>query len=304
MDRWTAARMKDQSGRGFVVTGANSGLGFETARQLAAHGANVVLAGRSGEKGLAAVERIRAGNPGALVEFRLLDLADLDSVREFAGALQRDAVALDVLVNNAGVMFPPRSLTRQGFESQFATNHLGHFALTGLLFDTIRRGNDARVVTVSSLEHRGGSIHFDDLTGVRSYSPRAFYRQSKFANVLFALELDRRVRAAGIPVRSVLAHPGWSATNLQTSAPTGVMKQLMRIGNRVLAQSAEMGALCQLYAAVDPGAESGSFYGPDGLGELRGHPTRVRPAPSATDAETARRLWELSEELTGVGFGF
>jgi NAD(P)-dependent dehydrogenase (short-subunit alcohol dehydrogenase family) len=296
--------MKDQSGRGFVVTGANSGLGFETARQLAAHGANVVLAGRSGEKGLAAVERIRAGNPGALVEFRLLDLADLDSVREFAGALQRDAVALDVLVNNAGVMFPPRSLTRQGFESQFATNHLGHFALTGLLFDTIRRGNDARVVTVSSLEHRGGSIHFDDLTGVRSYSPRAFYRQSKFANVLFALELDRRVRAAGIPVRSVLAHPGWSATNLQTSAPTGVMKQLMRIGNRVLAQSAEMGALCQLYAAVDPGAESGSFYGPDGLGELRGHPTRVRPAPSATDAETARRLWELSEELTGVGFGF
>jgi NAD(P)-dependent dehydrogenase (short-subunit alcohol dehydrogenase family) len=304
MDRWTAAQVKDQSGRRFVVTGANSGLGFETARQLAAHGAGVVLAGRSGGKGLAAVERIKAGNPGALVEFRLLDLADLDSVRDFAGMLARDAVALDVLVNNAGVMFPPRLLTRQGFESQFATNHLGHFALTGLLFDTIRRGEDARVVTVSSLEHKGGAIHFDDLTGARSYSPRGFYRQSKFANVLFALELDRRVRAAGIPVRSVLAHPGWSATNLQTSAPTGVMKQLMRIGNRVLAQSAEMGALSQLYAAVDPGAESGSFYGPDGLGELRGHPTRVRPAPSATDAGTARRLWELSEELTGVSFGF
>ena len=303
MDRWTAAQIKDQSGWGFVVTGANSGLGFETARQLAAHRAHVVLAGRSEEKGLAAVERIRTGNPGALVEFRLLDLADLDSVRDFAGTLQCDAVALDVLVNNAGVMFPPRLLTRQGFESQFATNHLGHFALTGLLFDTIRRGKDARVVTVSSLEHKGGSIHFDDLAGDRSYSPRAFYRQSKFANVLFALELDRRVRAAGIPVRSVLAHPGWSATNLQTSAPTGVMKQLMRIGNRVLAQSAEMGALCQLYAAVDPGAEGGSFYGPDGLGELRGHPTRVRPAPSATDTETARRLWDLSEELTGVSFG-
>ena len=299
MDRWTAAQVGDQSGRGFVVTGANSGLGFETARQLAAHGAHVVLAGRSGEKGRAAVARIKAGNPGALVEFRLLDLADLDSVRDFAGTLQRDAVALDVLVNNAGVMFPPRLLTCQGFESQFATNHLGPFALTGLLFDTIRRGEDARVVTVSSLEHKGGSIHFDDLTGARSYSPRSFYRQSKFANVLFALELDRRVRAAGIPVRSVLAHPGWSATNLQTSAPTGVMKQLLRIGNRVLAQSAESGALCQLYAAVDPGAESGSFYGPDGLGEWRGHPTRVRPAPSAQDVETARRLWELSEELTG-----
>ena len=221
MDRWTAAQIGDQSGRGFVVTGANSGLGFETARQLAAHRAHVVLAGRSEEKGLAAMERIKIGNPDALVEFRLLDLADLDSVREFAGTLHRDAVALDVLVNNAGVMFPPRLLTRQGFESQFATNHLGHFALTGLLFDTIRQGNDARVVTVSSLEHRGGSIHFDDLTGARSYSPRAFYRQAKFANVLFALELDRRLRAAGIPVRSVLAHPGWSATNLQSSGPTG-----------------------------------------------------------------------------------
>ena len=304
MDRWTAAQVRDQSGRGFVVTGANSGLGFETARQLAAHGAHVVLAGRSGEKGRAAVARIKAGNPGALVEFRLLDLADLDSVRDFAGTLQRDAVALDVLVNNAGVMFPPRLLTRQGFESQFATNHLGPFALTGLLFDTIRRGEDARVVTVSSLEHKGGSIHFDDLTGARSYSPRGFYRQSKFANVLFALELDRRVRAAGIPVRSVLAHPGWSATNLQTSGPTGVMKQLLRVGNRVLAQSAEMGALCQLYAAVDPEAESGSFYGPGGLGELRGHPTPVRPAASAQDAETARCLWEVSEELTGVSFRF
>ena len=302
MDRWTAAQIPDQSGRGFVVTGANSGLGFETARQLAAHGARVVLAGRSEAKVSAAIEQIRAESPGALVEFRMLDLADLDSVRAFAEALERDEVALDVLVNNAGVMFPPRVLTRQGFESQFATNHLGHFALTGLLFDTIRQGRDARVVTVSSLEHRGGSIHFDDLTGERSYSPRVFYRQSKFANVLFGLELDRRVRAAGIPVRSLLAHPGWSATNLQTSAPTGVMKQMMRLGNRLLAQSAEIGALSQLCAAVDPGAESGSFYGPDGLGELRGHPTRVRPAPSATDEEAARRLWEVSEELTGVTF--
>jgi len=304
MTPWTAARIEDQTGRSFVVTGANSGLGFETARQLAAHGARVVLTTRSEAKGLQAVGRLQAELPDAAVEYRILDLADLDSVRAFATAFSTGATGIDVLVNNAGVMFPPRLLTRQGFESQFATNHLGHFALTGLLFDTIRRGEDARVVTVSSLEHKGGAIHFDDLTGARSYSPRGFYRQSKFANVLFALELDRRVRAAGIPVRSVLAHPGWSATNLQTSAPTGVMKQLVRIGNRVLAQSAEMGALSQLYAAVDPGAESGSFYGPDGLGELRGHPTRVRPAPSATDAGTARRLWELSEELTGVSFGF
>ena len=304
MDRWTAAQINDERGRSFLVTGANSGLGFETARELAVHGARVVLASRSEAKGLAAVDRIKAERRDALVEFRLLDLADLDSVRAFATAITSDAITVDVLVNNAGLMWPPRVLTRQGFESQFATNHLGHFALTGLLFDTIRRGRDARVVTVSSLEHKRGSIHFDDLAGERSYSPRRFYQQSKFANVLFALELDRRVRAAGIPVRSLLAHPGWAATNLQTSAPTGVMKQLMRIGNRLLAQRAAIGALSQLYAAVDPAAESGCFYGPDGLGELRGHPTEVQPAAPARVEETARQLWEVSEELTGVTFRF
>ncbi len=302
MARWTAAQIEDQTGRSFVVTGANTGLGFETARQLAAHGGRVVLTARSEAKGEEAVGRLRAEIPDARVEYRLLDLADLDSVRRFADALIAGGEGIDVLVNNAGVMFPPRVLTRQGFESQFATNHLGHFALTGLVFDLIRQGRDARVVTVSSLEHKGGAIHFRDLTGERSYGPRAFYRQSKFANVLFALELDRRVRAAGIPVRSVLAHPGWASTNLQTSGPTGVMKQLMRIGNRVVAQSGEMGALSQLYAAVDPSAESGAFYGPRGLGELRGYPRKVEPAAPARDEETARRLWELSEELTGVVF--
>ena len=304
MERWTTAQINGQSGRSFVVTGANSGLGFETARQLAVHGARVTLTCRSDAKGRAAVDRIRAESPGALVEFRVLDLADLDSVRAFAAAVTSDPITVDVLVNNAGVMFPPRALTRQGFESQFATNHLGHFALTALLFDTICRGGDARVVTVSSLEHKRGSIHFDDLTGERSYSPRGFYQQSKFANVLFGLELDRRVREAGIPVRSLLAHPGWASTNLQTSAPTGAMKQLMKVGNRLLAQSAEIGALSQLYAAVDPAAESGCFYGPDGLGELRGYPTVVQPAESARNKETARRLWEVSEELTGVTFRF
>ena len=197
MARWTAAQIEDQTGRSFVVTGANTGLGFETARQLAAHGGRVVLTARSEAKGEEAVGRLRAEIPDARVEYRLLDLADLDSVRRFADALIAGGEGIDVLVNNAGVMFPPRVLTRQGFESQFATNHLGHFALTGLVFDLIRQGRDARVVTVSSLEHKGGAIHFRDLTGERSYGPRAFYRQSKFANVLFALELDRRVRAGG-----------------------------------------------------------------------------------------------------------
>ncbi len=300
MDRWTAARIADQSGRTFVVTGANSGLGFETARQLAAHGGRVVLAVRNQAKGRDAVARLTAALPSAAVEFRALDLSDLDSVRAFAAAIQRDGIAVDVLVNNAGVMYPPRRLTVEGFESQFAANHLGHFALTGLLFGTIRRGPDPRVVTVSSNEHKGGSIHFDDLTGERSYSPRAFYQQSKLANVLFGLELDRRVRAAGIGVRSVLAHPGYSATNLQSSGPTGLAKQLMKVSNRLVAQSAAMGALPELYAAVDPAAESGRFYGPGGFRELRGYPAEVQPAAAARNEETARRLWDVSEQLTDV----
>ncbi len=300
MDRWTADRIADQSGRTFIVTGGNSGLGFETTRQLAAHGGRVVLAARSEAKGLDAVARIKAAQPDAAVEFRALDLADLDSVRDFAAAMLADGIGVDVLINNAGVMFPPRRLTPQGFESQFATNHLGHFALTGLLFDTIRHGQDPRVVTVSSGEHKGGSIHFDDLTGERSYSPRAFYQQSKLANVLFGRELDRRVRAAGIEVRSVLAHPGYAATNLQSSGPTGLGRQLMKVTNRVFAQSAEMGALPQLYAAVDPAAQSGRYYGPGGFMELRGYPAEVEPSPAAKNEETARRLWDVSAQLTGV----
>jgi NAD(P)-dependent dehydrogenase (short-subunit alcohol dehydrogenase family) len=300
MDRWTADRIADQSGRTFIVTGASSGLGFETTRQLAAHGGRVVLATRSEAKGRDAVARLKATQPGAAIEFRALDLADLDSVRAFAAAILGDGIAVDVLINNAGVMYPPRRLTPQGFESQFATNHLGHFALTGLLFDVIRRGQDARVVTVSSSEHKGGSIHFDDLTGERSYSPRAFYQQSKFANVLFGLELDRRVGAAGIAVRSVLAHPGYSATNLQSSGPTGLSKQLMKVSNRLIAQSAEMGALPELYAAVDPAARSGRFYGPGGFAEMRGYPAGVEPAAAAKNEETARRLWDVSQQLTGV----
>jgi NAD(P)-dependent dehydrogenase (short-subunit alcohol dehydrogenase family) len=299
MDHWTADRIADQSGRTFIVTGGSSGLGFETTRQLAAHGGRVVLAARSQAKGRDAVARITA-QPGAPIEFRALDLADLDSVRAFAAALLADGIGVDVLINNAGVMYPPRRLSPQGFESQFATNHLGHFALTGLLFDTIRHGQDPRVVTVSSGEHRGGSIHFGDLTGEKSYSPRAFYQQSKLANVLFGLELDRRVHAAGIGVRSVLAHPGYADTSLQSTGPTGLAKQLMKVSNRLIAQSAAMGALPQLYAATDPAAESGRFYGPGGLAELRGFPAEVQPAAAARNEETAQQLWEVSEQLTGV----
>ncbi len=300
MKHWTADQITDQSGRTFIVTGANSGLGFETARQLARHRGKVILTTRNEAKGRDAIARLRASQPDAAVEFRVLDLADLDSVRAFAAVIVRDRVAVDVLINNAGVMAPPRRLSPQGFESQFATNHLGHFALTGLLFDTISRGRDARVVTVTSNAHRGGWIHFDDLNGEKSYAPWAFYQQSKLANVLFGLELDRRLRAAGLPVKSVLAHPGYSATNLQLSGPTGVMREFMLVGNLLFAQSAAMGALDQTYAAVAPAAESGKLYGPDGFRQMRGYPTEVEPVESAKNEETARRLWDVSEELTGV----
>jgi NAD(P)-dependent dehydrogenase (short-subunit alcohol dehydrogenase family) len=299
MTSWTADSIPDQTGRTAVVTGANSGLGYVTARELARHGARVVLAVRNETRGAAALAKLTAELPDATVEQRQLDLADLDSVRAFAAGID---MPVDVLVNNAGVMMPPRSLTKQGFESQFGGNHLGHFALTGLLLDRLRAGSAARVVTVSSTLHRRGSIHFDDLTGERRYTPTGYYSQSKFANVLFALELDRRLRAGGVPIVSVLAHPGYAATNLQSTGPTGIVKQLLKLGNRLMAQSMDMGALPQLYAATAASVESGQFLGPDGRGESRGHPTVVLPVESATDPETARRLWELSEELTGVRY--
>jgi NAD(P)-dependent dehydrogenase (short-subunit alcohol dehydrogenase family) len=298
--RWTLAQMPDQSGRTVMVTGANSGLGLASARALAAKGANVIMAVRDEAKGRAAMQAIRSATPGAALDLRTVDLAELDSVRALAAGMVSDGVDIDVLMNNAGVMMPPRRLSPQGNESQFAANHLGHFALTGLLLDRIRP--DGRVVVLSSTLHRSGRIHFDDLTGERSYSPTAFYSQSKFANTVFGLELDRRLRAAGRPIRSVLAHPGYSATNLQTSGPTGLMPMLFRVGNALFAQSADQGALPQLYAATDPNAGSGEFYGPDGLGENRGYPTVVKPVPAATDPELGRRLWELSEQLTGVSY--
>jgi NAD(P)-dependent dehydrogenase (short-subunit alcohol dehydrogenase family) len=295
--RWTADQIPDQSGRVAIVTGANSGLGLVTARELARAGATVILAARNG-KANGALGTIAGAVPHAKLVPRELDLADLDSVAAFAEAVAGDHPRIEVLINNAGVMMPPRSTTAQGFELQFGTNHLGHFALTGRLLDHLH----GRVVTVSSLEHRPGRLDFDDLQSERSYSPRGAYQQSKFANAVFGLELDRRLRAAGLPLISVLAHPGYSATNLQLSGPTGLMKAVLRVGNQLIAQSAETGALPQLYAATADGVEAGSFIGPDGFREARGHPTVVQPVDRARDAETGRRLWKTSEELTGVSY--
>ncbi|MBT2744948.1 MULTISPECIES: oxidoreductase [unclassified Lysobacter] len=301
---WTAADIPDQTGRIAVVTGANSGLGFLTSLELARHGAHVIMTVRDLHKGRDAQDRIEAIRPKGSVELRQLDLADLKQVSAFAGRLLAQGTGVDVLVNNAGIMMPPRSLTAQGHELQFGVNHLAHFALTGLLLPRLSQSRDGRVVTLSSDLHKRGRIRFDDLSGERDYGRVAFYAQSKLANALFALELDRRLKAAGLPVKSLLAHPGYAATNLQMSGPRGVLKLFMRFGNRFLAQPARMGVLPQLYAATAPEAGSGQFFGPDGKGEKKGYPTLVQPADAARDESLAQRLWLLSEDLTDVRADF
>ncbi|MEU2338128.1 oxidoreductase [Streptomyces sp. NPDC013172] len=299
---WSADQIPDQNGRVFVVTGANSGLGLATTRALVRKGAHVVLAVRDEEKGRRAVADLTAGRPDARVEVRRLDLTDVQSIHAFADRLKSDGVRPHVLVNNAGLMAPPRTLTDQGVEVQFAANHLGHFALTGLLLELMAGGDDPRVVTVTSTNHRQAQIFFDDLTGERKYSPMGYYNQSKLANAVFGRELHRRLSAAGSPVRSVLAHPGYTSTNLQTSSPVGMVKLLFGRLLLPLAQSPDQGALPQLYAATAPEARGGELYGPGGMAELRGAPKQVQLAPRAADPETAARLWELSERLTGVRF--
>ncbi|ESU48655.1 oxidoreductase/Short-chain dehydrogenase [Streptomyces sp. HCCB10043] len=300
---WTAERIPDQSKRVFVVTGANSGVGLATTRALARKGAHVILAVRDEDRGRRAVAEITAAHPGAELEVRRIDLADLDSVRAFSDRLHADRTGVDVLINNAGLMAPPRTLGPQGHEAQFAANHLGHFALTGLLLDLLTAGDDPRVVTVSSPNHRKASIFFDDISGERTYSPMGYYNQSKLANAVFGWQLHQRLTAAGSPVRSLLAHPGYTSTNLQTSAPVALVKFLFGRLLLPLAQTPDQGALPSLYAATAPDAESGHFIGPDGMGELRGAPKRVDLAPRAADPTTGNRLWELSEELTSVRFG-
>jgi NAD(P)-dependent dehydrogenase (short-subunit alcohol dehydrogenase family) len=285
-----------------VVTGANSGLGRSTARELARAGARVVLACRNLAKGEAALRDIEAAAPGAPLELEELDLSSLDSVRAFAERFRGAHDGLDLLINNAGVMAPPRSETADGFELQFGTNHLGHFALTGLLIGSMEGREDARVVTLSSTAHKTGRIAFDNLGGDRHYFRWRAYGQSKLANLLFALELERRLRAAGSNVKSMAAHPGYAATNLQFAAPPLVDRMVMRALNPVIAQSEEMGALPTLYAATEPGLAGGTYVGPDGFAEQRGHPKPVSPNRAARDEDVARRLWEVSEEMTGVHF--
>jgi NAD(P)-dependent dehydrogenase (short-subunit alcohol dehydrogenase family) len=291
------ADIPDQRGRSAVVTGANSGIGFETARALAAKGARVVLACRSEERGRDAERRLRAAVPNADARFEPLDLGSLASVRAFAEKLRASEPRLDLLVNNAGVMMPPYGKTADGFETQLGTNHLGHFALTGLLLDALRRTAGARVVTVSSLAHFWGRIAFDDLQSERSYNPTRAYGQSKLANLLFVRELARRLAAAGSDTIAAAAHPGSTRTELQRHS--GLMSAVVK----VFSQAPPEGALPTLYAATAPGVRGGDYFGPSGFAGCLGPPGPARSSPAAKDAAAARRLWDVSEQLTGVRFG-
>ena len=301
---WTADAIPEQNGRLAIVTGANSGLGRIVARELARHGAGVIIATRDSAKGAEAANAIKAAFPLSTAESAQLDLANLGSIRAFADRIRAGHDHIDLLVNNAGVMAAPYRRTADGFELQLGTNHLGHFALTGLLLPLLRERSDARVVTVSSNAHKRGQIRFDDLQGERHYSRWGAYSQSKLANLLFAFELSRRIKAAGWPLISVVAHPGYSATNLQLSGPPPYQRPVMRLGNWLFAQPAEMGALPLLYAATFPDLPGGSYVGPDRMGEMRGHPVLVEATERARDEEAARRLWDVSERLTGVTYDF
>ena len=293
MAPWTSADIPDQSGRTFVVTGANSGLGLVAAGQLAAHGAHVVLACRNTDKGEQAAAEIRAQRGPGTTAVEELDLADLASVRKFAARLEGP---VDVLINNAGLMAIPEQRTVDGFEMQFGTNVLGHVALTGLLLDRITD----RVVTMSSVAHRLGSIRLDDLNWERRrYQRWLAYGQSKLADLMVAYELERRFVASGSRLRSMAAHPGYSATNLQ-SRTESIQDAIMGIGNRLFAQGPEMGALPELYAATVPDLPGGVYIGPDGWGEASGHPIPVGSTAASHDREVQRALLRACEELTGV----
>lgn len=300
--KWSENDVPDQSGRVVVVTGSNTGLGLDTARVLAERGAQVVLAVRNVDKGEAACEKIRQSVPDAEVSTQLLDLGSLESVRTASAELRAAHPRVDLLINNAAVAFPPKTTTPDGFELQFATNHLGHFALTGLLLENMLGVDGARVVVVASLDHKlGGAIHFDDLQWERRYSSALAYAQSKLANLMFCYEFHRRLVKSGAPLMTVAAHPGYSHSELFRNMwkPVQVM---MKFADRFIGQDPAKGALPQLYAATMPDVQGGQYWGPDGFLEMAGYPTLVRSSKKSYDQQAQERLWTVSEELTGVTY--
>lgn len=295
-NQWNASQITDQSGRIAIITGSNSGIGFEAAKELAAKGATVVLAVRNQQKGDAALTKIQSEHPNAKLHVRIIDMASLKSVAAFSDKFLKEHDRLDLLINNAGIMIPPYSKTEDGFESQMGTNHMGHFALTAQLFPLLEKTDGSRIVNVSSGAHNMGNLDFDDLSWEnRKYVAWKAYGDTKIANLYFTYELDRRLKARGSQVKATVAHPGWSATELQKSF-------MLKFLNVLFAQSQQMGALPTLLAAVDPNAAGGEYYGPSGIGQQRGYPKKVNSNPLSKDTDIAQRLWAVSEELTSTPF--
>jgi NAD(P)-dependent dehydrogenase (short-subunit alcohol dehydrogenase family) len=301
--KWTASDVPDQSGRVAIVTGSNTGIGYGAAAVLADKGAHVVLAVRNVDKGNDAKARITASSPNAVVTVQELDLTSLASIRKAADELRAAHPRIDLLINNAGVMYTDKASTKDGFELQFGTNHLGHFALTGQLLDNMLPVDGSRVVTISSVGHRiRARIHFEDLQLERNYDRVVSYGQSKLANLLFTYELARRLKLKGAPTGALAAHPGAADTDLLRNMPGGIRQVSEFFWTNFIAQNADMGALPTLRAAADPSAQSGQYYGPDGLGEQRGHPKVVKSSAQSHDEDVQRRLWSVSEELTDVTY--
>ncbi|MDX1802802.1 MAG: oxidoreductase [Alcanivorax sp.] len=292
---WTPDEIPSLDGKIVVITGANSGLGLESARLMAARGAHVIMACRSEQKAQAALKEILKDLPDAKLEIMSLDLASQNAIKGFAKRFKDRYPRLDILLNNAGLMAPPLSHTADGFEIQFGTNHLGHFALTGLLLDHLEKAESPRVVTVSSMAHNFGNLYFDNLNGQKGYSRWLFYGQSKLANLMFARELHRRLRTTGSRIRSFAVHPGYSDTNLQSTSGTDIF-------NRFFAQPQQMGCYPSVYAATSEQVESGEYYGPNGCFEAAGYPAPARVRKRAKDQQLAERLWDVSEEMTGIRF--
>lgn len=300
--KWTESDIPDQSGRVAIVTGSNTGLGYETARALAAKGAHVVIAVRNLDKGRQALDRIKNSTPKADLALQQLDVGSLASIRSGAEELKAAYPVIDLLINNAGVMYPPKQTTVDGFELQFGTNHLGAFALTGALLENLLPVEGSRVVAVASIAHNiAAGIHFDDLQWERSYNRVAAYGQSKLSNLLFTYELQRRLAAKNAPTIAVAGHPGVSDTELMRHIPGAGLPGVGKV-MALLTNSAPRGALATLRAATDPNVRGGQYYGPDGFRELRGYPTLVTSTAQSRDEDLQRRLWAVSEELTGVTF--
>jgi NAD(P)-dependent dehydrogenase (short-subunit alcohol dehydrogenase family) len=297
--RWTADNVPEQKGKITIVTGSNSGIGFETAKVLTNKNARVIIAVRNQEKGEKAVQKIKDENKSAELDLMMLDLANLKSVRNFADEFKQKYDRLDLLINNAGVMIPPYSKTEDGFELQFGTNHLGHFALTGILFNLIRKTGNAQIVNLSSNAHKMGNINFDDLNWEkRKYKAQKAYGDSKIANLYFTYELRDRIKSNGLPVMITAAHPGWTYTELQRYSG------IMEFFSKIFAMTEEQGALPTLRAATDENAQSGDYFGPNGFLQMKGYPVKVESNNLSHNKEIAVKLWDISEKLTNVKFDF